>query len=179
MGTGKGWKSILVFWFSKQLWLWHSFQFQIGLYSDFLFHFDHVGRLVIVDVTILNIDFMFISVYAPNDSRERKLFFSGLSQCLVCDKFVCLDGDFNCEENIHLDKSGRNLAFGTQIADQLSILKQDFFLLDPFREKYPNLQEFTWIVDNTTGIKSRLDIFYVSDSLFEFVESKTHSKQYF
>ena len=143
------------------------------------FHFDHGGRLVVVDVTILNIDFRFICVYAPNDSRERKLFFNGLSQFLVCDKFICFGGDFNCVENIHLDKSGGNLVFGAQGAEQLSIIKQDFFLLDPFREKYPHLQEFTWFADNKTEIKSRLDRFYISNSLFEFVESITHDKYNF
>lgn len=37
---------------------------------------DNVGRLVICDCSISNVEYRIINVYAPNDINERKVFFS-------------------------------------------------------------------------------------------------------
>ena len=52
-------------------------------------------------------------------------------------KEIILGGDFNCIENLELDKMGGNLERASGGANNLLKLKNDFFLVDAFRNKYP------------------------------------------
>lgn len=137
---------------------------------------DHNGRLVVVDVSISGVDVSFICVYAPNNINDRKLFLNNLLQYLVGNKYVILGGDFNCVENTDLDKCGGNINSGHHGGETLVSFKQDFALVDPFRQKYPHLKEFTWFASNNSDIKCRLDRFYISDTCFETIESIVHEK---
>lgn len=57
---------------------------------------DNVGRLVICDCSISNVEYRIINVYAPNDINERKVFFQSIDQHLDSQRKVVLLGDFNC-----------------------------------------------------------------------------------
>lgn len=54
------------------------------------------GRLVVCDFFYENKQWRVMCVYAPNDERERKSFFEGISAYLKCEKIIVLLGDFNC-----------------------------------------------------------------------------------
>ena len=124
------------------------------------FVFDFKGRFLVSDVKINNAEFRFINVYAPNDSGERKLIISDLSKFLVC-KNVILGGDFNFVENIRMDKKGGSFKFGDVGSVQMSYLKKDFGLCDPFRQNNQHSRQFTWERDRGHDkIQSRLDRFY-------------------
>ena len=56
------------------------------------FDFDFEGRLLVLDLTIDNIDFRFINVYAPNNNLERKTFIYNISKHLVTKRKVVLGG---------------------------------------------------------------------------------------
>jgi exonuclease III len=138
-------------------------------------YFDHNGRLVIVDIKINKVEMRLISMYAPNNIKERKQFLSNIQQYLVCNKPVIWAGDFNCVENIFLDKEGGSDAYGDQGAAILTECKRDFNLIEAFRALYPDKKEYSWFSDGK-DIKGRLDRFYLSKNLLEHIISVHHDK---
>ena len=97
-----------------------------------------------------------INIYAPTDVKERRDFFNSLDHLLVGRKNFILAGDFNCIEDLRLDKDGGNPESGNKGAEILKNLCATFNLTDVFRRKYPKRQEFTYIsasnkVRNQTG----------------------------
>jgi len=137
------------------------------------YNFDQCGRLVVLDIVINNIEFRLISVYAPNIVKGRKIFFNQLFPYLVCNKYVVLAGDFNCVENIFLDKCGGNANYGDQGAELLFELKNDFDLFDAFRHLHSQSKEYTWFAQGK-DIKERLDRFYLSKQMVNFLSSVKH-----
>lgn len=66
------------------------------------------GRILRVDITLGEIDYMFFNVYAPSVGQERVVFFGKLSDALLqCpqDNIVVMGGDFNCTINQFLDRN--------------------------------------------------------------------------
>ena len=66
-----------------------------------------------------------------------------------------------------MDKEGGDVTAGNVGVHNMRNLKFDFDLLDPFRQKYPNKKLFTFFQN---GVHTRLDRFYVSGDLCQFVE---------
>lgn len=54
------------------------------------------GRLVYVDIYLLNVQYRIINVYAPNDESERCIFFDELYPICITQRTNILGGDFNC-----------------------------------------------------------------------------------
>ena len=144
----------------------------LGKYS---FCHDTDGRLLIVDITINNIDFRIINIYAPNECKDRVDFFNNIQQYCVTSRFLILAGDFNCIENIGLDKLGGNSMYGSQGIESLLEMKNNFNLIDPFRTKYPLVKEFTWFAAGKL-IMERLDRFYISHHSLHLVKQVSHEK---
>ena len=96
------------------------------------FKFDYFGRYVSIDANCDGFDCKFISVYAPNNAAERKQFFHDLYIYFMGSKPIILAGDFNCIENITLDKLGGNQNKGNDGAEQLKKILTDFNLIDVF-----------------------------------------------
>jgi len=139
------------------------------------FKHDHIGRNIILDVSLNNIELRLISVYAPNNVKERKDFFKSLQIHLMSKKYVILAGDFNCVENVNLDKLGGNRNYGNQGAEILLDIKQNFDMLEAFRHLYPTQKEYSWFAEGK-NIAERLDRFYVSSNLEVYLESVNHRK---
>ena len=139
------------------------------------FQYDVEGRIVLLDFKLNNLEYRIINVYAPNNTRERKLLFQNIQPYLVTRKILILAGDFNCVENIDLDKSGGNKEYGTQGSEILKEIKNDFDLLDPFRKLNPLEKCYSWF-EETKGIKERLDRFYISKRMLNNVSSINHDK---
>ena len=135
------------------------------------FSHDYDGRLVKLDCTLNTVAFRFLSVYVPNDRTERSDFLDNLPHFLVTTRNLILGGDFNCVENIDLDKSGSQ-NFGSHGSIQIQEIKQNFGLADIFRVLYPEMKAFSF----TNGrMSSRLDRFYISQSFVSNVLSITHT----
>ena len=135
------------------------------------FKFDPFGRYVSVDVNCNDADIRIISVYAPNNACERKQFFNDIYPLFLGKNPIILGGDFNCVENLQLDKMGGNKEQGNSGWLQLKTLVNDFNLVDCYRKKYPSLKEFTWASQN---VSCRLDRFYISSCLFPCVQNVEH-----
>ena len=99
-------------------------------------HYDYEGRVIYADIILAGVKLRLINVYAPNIHSERRTFLKNLQAYLITSREIILGGDWNCVENLKLDKSGGALHRGSDGADELIKLKQDFYLKDVFRAKY-------------------------------------------
>ena len=165
-------------WGSKGFWSFGISNKQCGVgilfnsqlqYKVMSFNFDPVGRYIVINLALGEQQFCIINVYAPNDIKERKVFFNNLDRHLTGRKHFILTGDFNCVENLQLDKVGGDPQSGNKGADVLKNLCSTFNLVDVFRKKHPQSKEYTY-VSTCNNVRSRLDRFYISSSLFSMVE---------
>ena len=122
-----------------------------------------------LNVTIGDQQFCIINVYAPNDIKDRKDFFNSLDCHLAGRKQFILTGDFNCVENLSLDKIGGDPQSGDKGAEILKNIGSSFDLVDAFCSKYPKKQEFTYI-SKSNNVWTRLGRFYVSRNLVPVIE---------
>ena len=84
------------------------------------------GRLLLVDFLCRDKAFRIINVYAPNDEKDRKIFFRKFYPLLNTVKATFLLGDFNMVE-FSTDKQGGNPASGYVGKDILQDLRKYFF----------------------------------------------------
>ena len=135
------------------------------------YYLDLDGRLVYVDVCYCNINFRIITVYAPNDEKDRNVFFEELYPFLVTKNHIILGGDFNCVSDVKLDKIGGNINYGEIGSKKIKDICQDFKLIDPFRHLHPKLISTTWTSSN---VSCRLDRFYISHLLSTSIINCNH-----
>jgi exonuclease III len=126
------------------------------------FRFDLDGRSIYVDIDFENYSFRLVNVYVPTVPKERKTFFQEMYSVLLCSRPIILGGDFNCIENPRLDKRGGNPDRGREGWKELSLLINDFDLVDCFRHTYPSLKQYTW---RRRDVSCRLDRIYISSCL--------------
>ena len=118
--------------------------------------------------------FLVMSFYSPTISNEIRSFV--LNQIYTrldemgedLPEFLILGGDTNTVFNT-LDKEGGNQNFKVEAINAFERLKQKFSLIDTFREKNPYKKDFTWEVMNPKIIRERIDMFFISSTLQDFV----------
>lgn len=99
---------------------------------------------------------------APGD---RVSFFEDLANFLSPRLPVVLAGDFNCVENLDLDRIRCGRHANTKVGSvQLRSLCDDLSLVDPFRDKNPSSVVFTWRNADSSSA-SRIDRFYVAKNI--------------
>ena len=146
----------------------NNFEYKINKFEN-----DNEGRLVKVEISSNSGDLNIVSVYAPNDGATRKTFFRNIDNFIIGRSPTIIGGDFNCVENLKLDKIGGNPSNGTAGSVQLNSIKQSYNLIDPFRTLYKKECSYTWSSEST-GIKTRLDRYYIDKSLIGNV-TKVHN----
>ncbi len=130
----------------------------ITLYSKFV---DPFGRFLVTNVEIEDQRLQFCNVYAPNHVSSRSNFFQQLFSVLKSGVPTILGGDFNCVENIFLDKIGGDSDLVVSALKSQQNLTKAYNLQDAFRDLHPSTKSFTWSsVDGS--ISCRVDRFYVS-----------------
>ena len=120
---------------------------------------DSHGRIVSILIRSNGVDVNLVNVYAPTNLAERKIFFDSLHEFFIPSDAIIIGGDFNCYDNV-LDKFGGNIS----IHKEYESLKNDFALVDVWRNLHPGSREFTWF-NSSRSIGSRLDKFLVSREL--------------
>ena len=133
--------------------------------------FDSFGRYVCVDLKFNDYEIRCISIYAPNNEKERKDFFQDIYKLFVTKNAIILGGDFNCVGNLEYDKKGGNKDRGNGGWEQLFNICKDFNLIDCFRHNNPSTKEYTW---SSQGVSCRLDRFYISKCLSDVIEMMSH-----
>ena len=134
---------------------------------------DSEGRCLFILLKINDVTVRLANVYAPNKESEPRRFFSSLHHYLVGNCPVILGGDFNCVQNLNLDKRGGNAMSGNYGIELLVSLCDDNNLTDVFRQLHPDKREYTW-KNSLNSIACRLDRFYVTRSLLTDVLSFQH-----
>ena len=132
---------------------------------------DSQGRIVIVNGTNDNKGFSLCGVYAPNESVQRKNFFSNLTN--IIDEYciyenLVLAGDFNCAIN-RLDRISHSVSVDKSV-NSLRKLLNHFGLVDIWRQQHPNLQQFTWRRLRPNPIHSRIDYIFIVKHLVNSVK---------
>lgn len=119
---------------------------------------DNEGRIVRLRFEWESCKYTALNVYAPN--KNKSTFFGLLNDDWV-DKNdnIILGGDFNCIENIQLDKNGSE-NFGTEGIIPLKTFTEANALTDYWRLFYPDKRQGTW--SDNTGKWSRIDRFYIN-----------------
>ena len=133
------------------------------------------GRILTVTAEIDSSIFQFVNVYGPNPTSllESNAFFSQIK--LLMDESIqpIILGDFNMVENLNMDRRGgapkKRHTYGVDI---LKSLRDNFDLIDVWRQQHQNLKEFTWHSPNIEqNIHSRLDRIYVPRHYLRLVKS--------
>ena len=103
-----------------------------------------------------------VNIYAPCPVGARAEFFSSFSSYVRTGLPTILGGDFNCIEDLFLDKVGGDFQPGKTALDALHDFNSSFGLSDVFRSIHPSSRSFTW----TNGrVSSRIDKFYISSDI--------------
>ena len=126
---------------------------------------DTSGRVVSVVIKINDYSINIVNIYAPTDLTERKVFFDNLHEYFLPSDAIVVAGDFNCYE-YQSDKTGGNFS----CAKYLAHFRSTFNLIDAWHRLNPRSKQCTWF-NSDFSIGSRLDKFFVSQSLFSFVSN--------
>ena len=103
-------------------------------------------------------------VYAPNDPRGRSEFFSDLWRRAFPGIPLFLGGDFNCIENLELDKAGGDALAGDKGSAELKHFVDSVSLCDVFRVQFPQRKLFTRHYKANTNML-RIDQIYAPKSM--------------
>ncbi len=122
---------------------------------------DLSGRFISVRSSFGQSEIEFCNIYAPNIVSDRADFFNSLISSIKGGYPTVLGGDFNCIEDIFLDKFGGDNDLGSSDLDALGNLLLSFDVIDVFRHLHPSTRRFTWHNPNHS-ISCRLDRIYVS-----------------
>lgn len=123
------------------------------------------GRLLIVRAEIESIVFCFVTVYGPNQGRERVVFFTLLKNKLIKyqQDHLIIAGDFNCTLDFIMDRIGEEPHLQSSQSLNTTITHLD--LLDTWRVKHPQSRQYIWVrVSDNRVSAARLDRIYISKS---------------
>jgi exonuclease III len=136
---------------------------------------DSQGRYILLDVVINNVAFVLVNVYAPtsNSPNEQVQFYLDVKNNIQsvnrdADKYVLAGGDMNILMNVAMDRYGGNPRYNEKVMNQVNELLTSCDLIDIWRVRNPNARCYTWR-QNSPLIQSRLDYWFASDALQDFI----------
>ena len=121
-----------------------------------------VGRILGLDITIDNKEFLLINIYGPNN--DDSIFFTVLENFL-CEnngKNIILGGDFNTIMDCKLDRKNGNADSHKRSRQRITNMMNTCNLFDVWRQHHPNKKQYTWHSNTKPCIHSRLDYFLIS-----------------
>ena len=128
---------------------------------------DNDSRILILDVTINDVNFVLINLYNANTETEQVSVLNNLSSLLetfdvTLEKNLIFAGDFNLFLSSNFDAKGGKPAIKKKSLAKLIQLKESYDLCDIWRIRNPARSTFTFRQKHSTGfIYRRLDyIFY-------------------
>ena len=141
---------------------------------------DTSGRLLLLDATVDDENFILVNVYAPtkDNQPEQISFLSDLREILsdYIDKNIVLGGDFNAFLNKDLDKKGGTNEDVSNYSKQIIDFMNEFNLVDIFRILNPETNRYTWRGHTRGGhVSSRLDYWLISTHLiYNVIDADIH-----
>jgi len=129
---------------------------------------DILGNYIFVTVTVMDRDFLIVSLYGPNcDDSEFHIELEERINDVGFENFI-IGGDWNLVLDYTLDSYNYKNHNNIKVREQVDNLMINFDLLDIWRELYPKMRRYTWH-RNTPLQQSRLNVFLISDLLSTFV----------
>lgn len=138
------------------------------------------GRWVLIVAKHDNTTIIIGNIYGYNSSQLNKFLFAEISSKtkLLSDKYkgsiVILGGDFNECMDATVDRFPPKLNQNSVSNNLILSLTSDLSLTDTWRFFNPDLVDFTWS-NNTLTLKSRIDLFLISQSALSLVIDVKHS----
>ena len=138
------------------------------------------GRWVMIVIKQDNGIFIVCNVYGYNSHLSNTTLFVQISNNakLLLDKYsdsyVVFGGDFNECVDSSVDRFPPRLSQGPLANNLILSLCSALSLVDTWRYFNPDLMDFTWSNKNST-LKSRIDLFFISQSAIHFVKEVLHS----
>ena len=131
---------------------------------------DPKGRYIVCDVVIDEKQLNLVNVYAPNEDRPS--FFSDLfevmSECESVDRVVA--GDFNLVLDINADSHNRKVNNDKSVAIVKTFM-EEALMIDIWRNKNPNIFQFTYFKRKPREVFARLDYIFVNFALVNYVKT--------
>ena len=119
---------------------------------------DYEGRILYVPIKLEDPNIQLLNVHAPNIPKEQKNFFDSLPEYIKGHTPFVLGGDWNCVENILLDKFGGDRVSDPSALASLRELLRGKKAVDIHWKLHPNDRSVTWFNPGKT-IGCRLDCF--------------------
>ena len=141
---------------------------------------DPDGRFIIAICELQGYTFVLVNVYAPNKEKEHSAFLKKLrekmNELIEGEQydFILAEGDWNFTEDNKMDRRGGNPKIWKTSLLEMQEIKDKYDLIDIYRTRNDEKRVFTHH-SKRHGTYSRLDRFYVSDSLQNYVHSSTIS----
>ena len=121
---------------------------------------DRDGRVIATKLIANDLEMNIMNIYAPTLPEERKRFLRDLWRYRTGDTNMLLGGDFNCVENITMDKMGGNPLLGNVGILDLTAFVNTENLYDVWRTQHPQDRVYTWH-NRDFSIRTRLDRWYI------------------
>ena len=139
---------------------------------------DPQGRFIIIaKITIDELPFFVVNIYAPNDYREQEMFIHNLTEHIISKSDtsrLIVSGDWNVTLN-RTDKQGGLPWKATAYRNAVVDLIDELNLIDIYRHLHPNAKTFTY-ESKTLKLKSRIDFFLVSHAIsLDVLKSETRA----
>ena len=134
---------------------------------------DYEGRILYVPIKLEDSNIRLLNVYAPNIPKERKNFFDSLPEYIKGHTPFVLGGDWNCVENILLDKFGGDRVSDLSALTSLRELLRGKKAVNIHQKLHPNDRSVTWF-NSGKMIGCRLDHFYVSPDIVTTSRAAIH-----
>ena len=145
---------------------------------------DKEGRILILDVSVNDSEYILINLYNANTEKEQINVFSNMLALLKKfdinpTKQIIIAGDFNSLFDSKLDAQVRNPTMKKKSLAKLIELKESYDLCDIWRVRNMKSRQFTFTQQHSSGfIQRRLDYIFTSNTVQELVTT-TNTDSYF
>ena len=135
---------------------------------------DDEGRYIFLKGNISDFKFVLGCVYFPTRDKERQqgIFLEKIDSCIgnlqFPDHSLLIGGDFNVILDENLDYMGTNLNRRSKFNNSLKMFLRKHDLIDIWREKHPDLKQFTFR-QRVPLVQSRLDYWFISNIILNKV----------
>ena len=133
------------------------------------------GRFILLKVKLDGNEYNLCNVYAPTSDKhlDQLYFYNKLHETLITMGNIqthptIIGGDWNTLLNRNLDRDGGNPGRPNDVNDTIGKIQNDLDVVDIWRLRNPITRRYTWRQLHPL-IQSRLDIWFISDFLQDYV----------
>ena len=138
---------------------------------------DTEGNYLIIDLTVDGNRFTLVNLYGPNQDRPDSFDNLILKVNTFDNTSIIYCGDFNLVQDPKLDYFNYKCMNNIKSHKKLLELKNEFNLIDPFRELHPDIKRYSWRRKSPLK-QARLDFFLITENLISSVNKCTIEPSY-